>query len=67
MLLVDKGYFDYDYEKMAEPEVIRTWEETVKTDEEVQDILSTFGIGQKVPETIDDIQEYIIKQEGYGS
>ena len=67
MLLVDKGYFDYDYEKMPEPEIITTWEDTVKTDEEVQDILSIFGVGQRAPETIDDIQEYIIKQESYGS
>ena len=67
MLLLDKGYFDYDYETVEKPEPIVKWEDTVKTDEEVQDILSAFGLGKKKPQTTEDIQNYIIKQEGYGS
>lgn len=67
MLLLDKGYFDYDFEKVAR-EV--KWEDTVKSDEEVADMLSMFGMGPKArkkPETTEEIQNYIIKQEGYGS
>ena len=67
MLLLDKSYYDYDYERAEAP--VR-WEDTIKTDEEVSDMLAMFGMGpkaQKTPETIEEIQEYIIKQENYGS
>ena len=69
MLLLDKGYFDYDFEK-AEREEIVTWEDTVRSDEEIREIMAGFGIGvnrKKKPETLEELQEYIIKQEGYGS
>ena len=61
MLLLDKGYFDYDYEK-CEREL--RWEDTVKSDDEVRSILAGFGIGTaaKKPETLEDIQNHIIKQ-----
>ena len=65
MILMDKGYFDYDFEKVEKP---ITWEDTVKSDEEVQSILSIFGMGQKEkPKTEEELQAYIIKEEGYGS
>lgn len=67
--LIDKGYYDYDYEKVSkEPEIV-DWADTVKSDEEVQDMVSLFGFGrkQKKPETAEEIQEYLIKQESYGS
>lgn len=69
MILLDKGYFDYDYDKTERKEVV-TWEETVRSDEEIRDIMAGFGIGvkrEKKPETLEEIQNYIIKQEGYGS
>jgi len=69
MLLLDKGYFDYDYERIEREEVV-TWEDTVRSDEEIRDIMAGFGIGikrKKKPETLEDIQDYIIKQESYGS
>lgn len=63
MLLLDKGYFDYDYEKQEKKG------ETVgreKTDEEIRNALAAFGIGQgpeeKKPETPEEVQEYILKQ-----
>lgn len=62
MLLLDKGYFDYDFEKVEKPESITDWESTIKSDEEVQNILSIFGMGQQKPNTIEEIQEHIIKQ-----
>jgi hypothetical protein len=69
MILVDKSYFDYDHEKTERPAPVVDWESTIKTDEEVHNILSMFGLGgaMKAPETLDEIQEHIIKQESYGS
>ena len=69
MILVDKGYYDYDYERVEKPVPVVDWESTIKTDEEVQGILSMFGLGRatKKPETLDEIQDHIIKQESYGS
>ena len=61
MFLLDKGYFDYDYEKV---EKIIKWEDTVLSDDEVSDMLSMFGMGPKAkakPTTTEDIQSYIIK------
>lgn len=62
MLLLDKGYFDYDYEHVesALPEV--NWEDTIKSDEEVNDILSIFGLGRK-EKTEEELQQFIIKEE----
>lgn len=69
--LIDKGYYDYDYEKVKKPSEIVNWEETLKSDEEAQNIASAFGFGgkkkPKKPETVEEIQDYIIKQEKYGS
>ena len=69
MLLLDKGYFDYDYEKTEREEIIK-WEDTVRSDEEIRDIMAGFGIGvkrKKKPETLEEIQNHIIKQESYNS
>ena len=68
MIMVDKGYFDYDYEK-SEKENVVTYEESRRSDEEIRDIMAGFGIGvqRKRPETLEDIQNHIIKQESYGS
>ena len=67
MLLLDKGYYDYDFQKVEKP---IAWEDTIKSDEEVSDMLAMFGMGPKVhkaPETDEEIQNYIIKEESYGS
>lgn len=69
MLLLDKGYFDYDYEKTVAENVV-TWDETARSDEELSKIMAGFGFGvtrKKKPETVEEIQDYIIKQEEYGS
>ena len=64
MLLLDKGYFDYDFEKTQRPEDSATFDNTVKSEEEVKNILSSFGIGTraKTPNTLEEIQNHIIKQ-----
>ena len=68
MLLLDKGYFDYDFEKSEKEEIV-TYEGTARSDEEIREIMAGFGIGvkRKKPETLEEIQSHIIKQESYGS
>ena len=63
MMLLDKGYYDYDYERESKPVL---WDDTVKTDEELTEMLSGFGFGgrtNKKPETVEEIQNYIIQEE----
>lgn len=49
-MLMDKGYYDYDYEKVRKVPKPLTYEETVKSDEEIQEILKRFGWGSpKLP------------------
>ena len=72
MMLLDKGYFDYDFEKTESLAQMATYDQTVKSDEEADKLLARFGLGttrtaKKRPETLEEIQDYIIKQEGYGS
>ena len=61
MMLLDKGYFDYDFQKVERE---TRWEDTVRSDDEMRSILAGFGIGtaKKKPETLEDIQNHIIKQ-----
>lgn len=70
MMLIDKGYFDYDFEKAAPQEPTTDWLDTIRSAEETRNIVAAFGIGvgqPPKPETLEDIQSYIIKQEHYGS
>ena len=63
LLLLDKGYYDYDFEKAKAPE--KPWEETRRSDEEVRNILVGFGfnhLAEKKPESLEDIQDHIINQ-----
>lgn len=66
MIMIDKGYFDYDFEK-SEKETVVTYEESRRSDEEIRDIMAGFGIGvqRKRPETLEEIQGYLIKEEKY--
>lgn len=67
--LIDKGYYDYDYERVQKPDDIVKWEDTIKTDDELHEMLSGFGFGikPKKPQTTEELQTYILKQEHYGS
>jgi len=60
MMLIDKGYFDYDYEQIARE---ARWEDTVKTQEELDEMLKGFGFGgrKKAPESLEEIQDHILK------
>ena len=44
MLLIDKSYYDYDYERIVRR---RTFEETVKSDDKILALMQKFGIGVK--------------------
>lgn len=61
MILIDKGYYDYDYEKTEHAKPAIDWKDTVKSDEEVRNLMAGFGIG--VPQTTEEIQNHIIKEE----
>lgn len=69
MVLIDKGYYDYDYEEPKgakyEKQKVVTIEETKKSDEEVENILAAFGFGRKKePMGVHDaqaLQELVIK------
>jgi hypothetical protein len=66
MILADKGYFDYDFERFGMVEEGKDWTETVRSDDEIDGIMKGFGFGKRVPkekkpDTTEEIQEYIIK------
>ena len=59
MILMDKGYYDYDYEVVESVPVHRE-----KTDEELRATLAGFGIGTApaTPKGEEEMQDYILKQ-----
>ena len=60
MILIDKGYYDYDFEKAPEKRAPHKQ----RTPEELREILVGFGFGhlkEKKPETTEEIQDYLIK------
>ena len=60
MVLLDKGFYDYEFSTEDAPH-----EYHEKTPEELHSALAMFGIGTEVPrkpETEEEIQEHIIKQ-----
>lgn len=60
MILIDKGYYDYDFEKAPENRAPHKQ----RTPDELREILVGFGFGhlkEKKPETTEEIQDYLIK------
>jgi len=62
MMLIDKGYYDYDFKVTeAKPKQL-LYEDTVKSEEETRNLLARFGIGTatKEPKDMDmeELQEY---------
>jgi len=63
MILVDKGYYDYDFEEPPKKEQELTGQG--KSDEEVRDALLKFGFGHlKKEKTDEELQDYILKNGG---
>ena len=62
MMLVDKGYYDYDFERVKAVKQI-LYEDTVKNEEETRNLLARFGIGKKTEEkSIEELQEYVMSE-----
>lgn len=62
MMLVDKGYYDYDFERKKERVREALYEDTVKSESEVRGLLARFGIGQKPSESLEELQELAMKE-----
>ena len=62
MMLIDKGYYDYDFEHKKAVAKQMLYEETVKSETEVRGLLARFGIGQKRSESLDELQEMAMEQ-----
>ena len=62
-MLVDKGYYDYDFERKKEKVRQALYEDTVKSESEVRGLLARFGIGQaKSEESLEELQEMAMKE-----
>lgn len=61
-MLIDKGYYDYDFKAVAKKQKQLLYEDTVKSEEETRSLLARFGIGTaaKEPKDMDmeELQEY---------
>lgn len=66
MMLVDKGYYDYDFERIKAKVKQVTYEESVKSESEVRSLLARFGIGQPKKESLKELQEMAMKQIAQG-
>lgn len=64
MMLIDKGYYDYDFKKVEPKKKQVLFEDTVKDKDQVRSLLAKFGIGtaKKEPKDMDmeELQEYAI-------
>lgn len=66
-MLIDKGYYDYDFKAVAPKQKQLLYEDTVKSEEETRSMLARFGIGtaaQKDPKDMDmeELQEYAMNE-----
>ena len=61
-MLVDKSYYDYDFERIKAKAKQLLYEDTVKSKSEVQSLLARFGIGKPEEETLDEIQKLAMKE-----
>lgn len=61
-MLIDKGYYDYDFKAVEMKPKQLLYEDTVRSEEETRNLLARFGIGvgQKDPKDMDmeELQEY---------
>jgi hypothetical protein len=65
-MLIDKGYYDYDYqEPKKQTAKSKSYDESVRSDEEMQSILSRFGWGKpkaSQPLTPEDAQRIAMEE-----
>lgn len=55
-MLVDKGYYDYDFERVKAKVKQALYEDTVKSESEVRGLLARFGIGKPKEESLEELQ-----------
>lgn len=62
-MLVDKGYYDYDFERKVKVERILV-EDTMKSEEETRSLLARFGFGiaEQKEESLEELQEMAMKE-----
>ena len=60
MLLIDKGYYDYDFEKVQKIALAST---TKKSKAEVNQVLRNFGLPVEEESEDEKLQQFIIKEE----
>ena len=60
MLLIDKGYYDYDFEKVQMIALVST---TKKSKAEVNQILRNFGLPVEEETEDEQLQSFIIEEE----
>ena len=64
MMLIDKGYYDYDFKAVAKKPKQILFEDTVKDETQTRNMLARFGIGiaHKEPKDMDleELQQYAI-------
>lgn len=73
-MLVDKGYYDYDFEQTKKKVRQALYEDTVKSESEVRGLLARFGIGnasasqgvERSEESLEELQEMAMKQIAQG-
>ena len=61
-MLVDKGYYDYDFEHIKVVAKPLLYEDTVKSESDVRNMLARFGIGKPKEETLEELQELAMKE-----
>lgn len=61
-MLIDKGYYDYDFKAVDKKQKQLLYEDTVKSEEETRGLLARFGIGTRTkdPKDMDmeELQQY---------
>lgn len=67
MMLIDKGYYDYDFKAIPQKPTVILFEDTVKDEAQTKSMLARFGIGtaaQKDPKDMDmeELQEYAMNE-----
>lgn len=61
-MLIDKGYYDYDYECVKANAVV-LYEDTVKSETETYNMLARFGIGKPCKkDNVEDLQKYVMNE-----
>ena len=62
MMLIDKPFYDYDYEPIKGASRRILLEDTVRDESESRNILAMFGIGTNRSESLEELQELAMNE-----